>query len=82
MASGTPVVAFHIGGMPDIVDNKVNGFLAQPYNRAELAAGLAWVTTGVERRRKLSANARKKVEASFSLNSQRNDFLTLYSDLL
>lgn len=82
MASGTPVVAFNIGGMPDIVEHKVNGFLAQPYNRAELAAGLAWVTTGVERRRKLSANARKKVEASFSLNSQRNDFLTLYSDLL
>lgn len=82
MASGTPVVAFHIGGMPDIVDHKVNGFLAQPYNRAELAAGLAWVTTGVERRRKLSANARKKAEDSFSLESQRERFIELYADLL
>ncbi len=43
IACGTPVVGFRIGGLPDIIDHKCNGYLAQPYNAAELADGIAWV---------------------------------------
>ena len=31
-ACGLPVVAFDIGGMPDIVDHKVTGYIAEPFN--------------------------------------------------
>lgn len=82
MACGTPVLAFNIGGMPDIVEHKVNGYLAKPYSLSELVAGLEWTTGDIEKRRRLAVNARKKVEASFSLDSQRQDLLRLYSDLL
>ncbi len=40
---GTPVVAFDIGGLPDIVTHKQNGYLAQAENFHDLAAGISWV---------------------------------------
>ncbi|MEX2411860.1 MAG: glycosyltransferase, partial [Candidatus Paceibacterota bacterium] len=32
MSCGTPVVAFNIGGVPDMVDHKENGYLAESFN--------------------------------------------------
>lgn len=37
---GTPVAAFNIGGLPDIVLNNESGSLASPFNVEELAAGI------------------------------------------
>jgi glycosyltransferase involved in cell wall biosynthesis len=40
---GTPVVAFRIGGLPDIVDPITSGYLAEPENTHELALGIEQV---------------------------------------
>lgn len=37
---GTPVLAFAIGGLPDIVQHGVSGYLAQPNDIGELALGI------------------------------------------
>jgi glycosyltransferase involved in cell wall biosynthesis len=37
---GTPVVAFEIGGLPDIVAHECSGYLAQPGDVSDLAKGL------------------------------------------
>ena len=42
-ACGTPVVAFNIGGLPDIVEHQHTGYLAQPFDTEGLAQGIAWV---------------------------------------
>ena len=42
LACGTPVVAFDIGGMPDIVDHKATGWLANPFEPCSYAEGLRW----------------------------------------
>ena len=39
-ACGTPVVAFHVGGLPDIVEHGSTGYLAQPFDPDDLAQGL------------------------------------------
>jgi glycosyltransferase involved in cell wall biosynthesis len=59
MACGTPVVAFRIGGLPDIVDHERTGFLAEPLDPASLADGIAWVLSDASRRRALGAAARE-----------------------
>lgn len=43
MACGTPVVAFNVGGNPDLIDHKQNGYLARPYEAADLAQGIKYV---------------------------------------
>jgi len=42
-ACGTPVVAFNTGGLADIVAHRQTGYLAQPFNVQDLAAGIEWV---------------------------------------
>jgi glycosyltransferase involved in cell wall biosynthesis len=40
LACGTPVVAFDIGGMPDMIEHQKNGYLAKPYDVTDLAHGI------------------------------------------
>lgn len=40
LACGTPVGAFEVGGISDIVQDGVNGFLVAPYDRSEMATRL------------------------------------------
>jgi glycosyltransferase involved in cell wall biosynthesis len=42
-ACATPVVAFNTGGLADIVAHRQTGYLAKPFDVADLAAGIEWV---------------------------------------
>jgi glycosyltransferase involved in cell wall biosynthesis len=55
---GTPVVAFRTGGLADIVDDGINGRLAEPFSPASLAKAIGWVLQSPERHRRLSDAAR------------------------
>lgn len=81
LACGTPVVAFNATGLKDIIDHHINGYLAEPYRTEDLAQGIAWVLQDVERHQLLCQNARKKAEASFSLDLQAQRYINLYSEL-
>lgn len=59
IACGTPVVAFAVGGLPDIVVDGVNGRLIPPFDIEQLAEAIAWVLSDSERHARLSAAARE-----------------------
>lgn len=40
---GLPVAAFDVGGLPDIVEHRVSGYLARPFDVDDLARGIGWV---------------------------------------
>ena len=42
LACGTPVVAFRVGGLPDVIEHRHNGYLAEPYSPKDLAEGIRW----------------------------------------
>ena len=65
MSCGTPVVAFNIGGMPDMIDHRTNGYLAKPFDTSDVAEGIAWVLSDNSRMRCLSTNARHKVTGEY-----------------
>ncbi|MBK5273440.1 MAG: glycosyltransferase family 4 protein [Desulfuromonadales bacterium] len=82
MACGTPCVAFNQGGVPDLIDHQLNGYLAQPYEPVDLARGIGWVLEDEERRKRLSLQARHKVEQEFSVEKVSERHITLYREIL
>lgn len=65
-ACGVPVVAFDCAGLPEVVDHQHTGFLARPYDPADLARGLAWVLEDEVRRHALGVAARDRAVARWS----------------
>ncbi len=82
IASGTPCVAFKIGGMPDMIKHQFNGYLAQPFEVDDLANGIDWVLSDKTRHQQLGATARQIAKAEFSLELQARRYLELYRELL
>ena len=57
---GTPVVAFNCSGLPDVIDHKITGYLADPFDTKSLKKGIEWILEDKNRRIQLSENCRKK----------------------
>lgn len=82
MACGIPSVAFKIGGMPDLIEHQKNGYLAEPFDTADLADGIGWVIDSGERYSEISKRARQRVEDEFNSELQTDRYLALYKDIL
>ncbi|MGH9474735.1 MAG: glycosyltransferase [Terriglobales bacterium] len=67
MASGLPVVASRLSGIPELVEHERNGLLVTPGDAAELAAAL-WRLDDGPRRLRWGAHGRQKTLASFDLS--------------
>lgn len=78
MACGTPAVAFDIGGNGDLIDHLENGYLAKPFEPADLAAGISWVLGDAARLTSLSEAARRKCELKFDLDIVCSQYEDVY----
>ena len=81
MACGTPVVAFGATGLLDIVDHRVNGYLAKPFDTNDLAQGIDWVLNA-ENYSELCKNAQDKVLKEFDSKVVANKYIELYEKIL
>jgi glycosyltransferase involved in cell wall biosynthesis len=59
-ACGCPVAAFRCTGLPDVVDHRLTGYLADPFDPQDLARGMAWILAEPHRQAVLGAAARAK----------------------
>ncbi len=82
LACGTSCVAFDIGGMPDMIEHRRNGYLARPFDAADLAEGMRWVLDNDQRRQELSSRARQKVLEEFAMPVVARRHLELYRRVL
>jgi glycosyltransferase involved in cell wall biosynthesis len=82
LACGTPVVAFDIGGMPDMIDHQANGYLAKPFDPADLSDGIRWVLENGERHDSLARCARQTVLERYTLRKVAEQYQSLYQDIL
>lgn len=78
MACGTPVVAFNTGGIPDIIDHQLNGYLAEYKNTEDLIAGIIWGISNAN----ISGKCIAKVEATFSEDVVSSKFIELYQSFV
>ncbi len=82
MACGTPVIAFNIGGIPDMIENGVTGYLAPGFDTREMGASTLKLLSDEEKRRRMSLNCRQVIEQKFKLQDQAGLYLGLFHDLL
>jgi glycosyltransferase involved in cell wall biosynthesis len=82
MACGTPVVAFASGGPLDIVEHARTGYLAEPFDAASLARGIAWCIEDQDRRRLLGRHARARAEREFEIGTVAGLYHALYRRVL
>ncbi len=78
MASGLPVVADNVGGVPELVRHGKDGFLVEPNDDEGLAAALTRLICDPQLRLALGRNARAHVEADFCLACLPADLRRLY----
>lgn len=81
LACGTPVVAFSVGGMPDMVDHRLNGYLATPFEPDDLAAGIMWLLEDEARHARLAEAARASAVERFALDAIAARYLALYRSM-
>jgi glycosyltransferase involved in cell wall biosynthesis len=77
-ACGTPVVAFNVCGLPDIIEHQKTGYLAQPFDTQDLARGIGWVLDGAERRAELGIQSRQAAVTRFSYPVVAEQYLQIY----
>lgn len=81
LACGTPCVAFNIGGIPDLIDHKNNGYLASPFNSIDFATGIKWILHDEKRLDILSENSRKKIIKQFNIVDTAIKYNELYNSI-
>jgi glycosyltransferase involved in cell wall biosynthesis len=80
-AGGIPVVGFNVGGLRDIVDHKVTGYLATPYDSVDLAVGIEYVLSNSEKFL-FGAAAQKRAEIYFDSRGVAQKYINLYESIL
>lgn len=69
MSVGKPVIGTNRGGVPEIIDDGVNGFLVEPGNADALASKIEELAEDDEKRKQFSLQARKKVINQFDIDN-------------
>ena len=82
LAAGRPTVATHVGGVPDVVREGIDGFLADVGDVDVLAARLAELAADPERRAAMGASGRERVLARYAVERLVDDVDELYRSLL
>ena len=80
MACGVPCVAFDVGGIPEMIDHKENGFLARFQNVEDLANGIRYVLSP-ENNERLGKAARAKVIECYSEKIVAQQYIKVYEQI-
>lgn len=80
-ACETPVVAFATGGITDIINHKINGYLAEYKNAEDLAQGVKWLLEG-DNRAVSGKNGREKVLTTYDTTVIGKKYVELCKGLL
>ena len=81
LACSTPVVAFNVGGNADMIDHKINGYIASNIHDDDLAKGIEWCLEEVNTDY-LKVEARRKVVDNFKEDIVANQYVSMYNNMI
>ena len=82
LASGRPVVATRVGGVPDVVRDGIDGFLVDPGDVDALADRLADLASDPDLARRMGETGRSRVLSRYSVDRLIDDVDRFYRTLL
>lgn len=80
MACGVPSVGFNVGGIPEEIDHKKNGYVAAYRDAEDLARGIRWVLEADAEA--LSAHCLRKVAQNYSPSAVAMRYTEVYNQAL
>lgn len=80
LACGVPALAFDTGGIKDLIDHQVNGYLAEFGSVEDLANGILWIKNAPGEQ--LARQARAKVLGNYTYEIVTRQYAALYKNLL
>lgn len=80
LASGKPVIASYVGGIPELIENNKNGFLINSIDEA--VEKILIISRNKTLLKEMGDNSFNKFEANYTLDKMYNSYMELYSKLL
>ena len=78
MAMGVPIVATDVGGVPELIQHAVNGFLCKPGEIDTLLNSVLDMVNNPQKCEKLAANGTDYIEQNFSFKSRLDSIEKIY----
>jgi glycosyltransferase involved in cell wall biosynthesis len=72
------VVAFDVGGIPEMIEHKVSGYLAEAFDTDDLARGIEYVLEQQQLNDQMHKAARKRAVENFSDREMSQKYMSLY----
>jgi len=82
MAAGKPVIASNIGGLPEVIDDRVTGLLVQPGSVQDLAATIERLHRDSAYAAELGAAGRQKVLLDFTVEKHYQGLMEIYREAI
>ena len=76
------MVAFRTGGLPDIIDDHVNGRLAEPFDSFALSECIKYVLKSSIQNPSMALAARRAAESKWDLDRVAKMYKDLYDEVL
>jgi len=80
MACSVPIIATHVGGIPEVVKDGWNGLLIPPEDPETLASSILKLLKDRTLRIQMGRNGRKHVQEKYSLDMQIQRFIQIYEE--
>jgi glycosyltransferase involved in cell wall biosynthesis len=77
-----PVVVTNVGGLPEVVDEGVTGFIVPPRDEKAAADAIDKLISSASLRETFGKNGRKKVNQLYDWNKNLEDIIEIYNDVL
>ena len=81
MACGVPCVGFRTGGIPEMIDHRRTGYVANFKDAADLAEGMRWVLQDADRS-SLAEACLRKVAHNYSQQSVAMRYIEVYNEMI
>lgn len=82
MATGLPVVATSVGGIPDLIEEDVTGYLVPAGDQCALVRRLVWLATYPEAGQRVGQAGRAAALRRYSLEQMSDGYEALYGQVL